>query len=193
MWPAGPNVAPSATVGTVMRSRRPDGGGRPSRDSRSGMGLVEVVIAVGLLVTLAAGVVHLFAMSARSIARARHRTSSLMLAVDKLEQLRAGVRTPGTATGPLETRGEQTEYLDTAGRLVGRGRPSPAGIDVRARVVGRCFAGIERCAGGVGDGRPDPAGRWRWRARPGGRAGWSATGHAAASAVIAGKRDAAPV
>ncbi len=91
------------------------------------MGLVEVVIAVGLLVTLAAGVVHLFAMSARSIARARHRTSSLMLAVDKLEQLRAGVRTPGTATGPLETRGEQTEYLDTAGRLVGRGRPSPAG------------------------------------------------------------------
>ena len=91
------------------------------------MGLIEVVIAVGLLVTLAAGVVHLFAMSARSIARARHRTSSLMLAVDKIEQLRAGVRTPGNARGPLEPRGEQTEYLDTAGRLVGRGRPPPAG------------------------------------------------------------------
>ena len=69
------------------------------------MGLIEVVIAVGLLVTLAAGVVHLFAMSARSMVRARHRTSSLLLAVDKLEQLRAGVRTPRTARGPLETRG----------------------------------------------------------------------------------------
>jgi hypothetical protein len=33
------------------------------------MGLVEVVIAVGLLVTLAAGVVHLSAMSARSVVR----------------------------------------------------------------------------------------------------------------------------
>ena len=58
------------------------------------MGLIEVVIAVGLLVTLAAGVVHLFAMSARSMVRARHRTSSLLLAVDKLEQLRA--RCPDT-------------------------------------------------------------------------------------------------
>ena len=91
------------------------------------MGLVEVVVAVGLLVTLAAGVVHLFAMSARSTVRARHRTSSLMLAVDKLEQLHAGVQTQGTAVGPLETRGEQTEYLDTNGRLVGRGGTPPSG------------------------------------------------------------------
>ena len=91
------------------------------------MELVEVIIAVGLLVTLAAGVVHLFAMSARSMVRARHRTSSLMLAVDQIERLRAGVRTPGTAIGPLETRGEQTEYLDTGGRLIGRGRTPPSG------------------------------------------------------------------
>ena len=91
------------------------------------MGLIEVVIAVGLLVTLAAGVAHLFVMSARSLVRARHRTSSLLLAVDKLEQLRAGVRTPRTAMGPLETRGARIEYLDIDGRLTGRGRTPPSG------------------------------------------------------------------
>lgn len=91
------------------------------------MGLIEVVIAVGLLVTIAAGVVHLFAMSARSMVRARHRTSSLILAVDKLEQLRAGVPVPTATTGPLQPRGEQTEYLDADGRLVGRGRTPPSG------------------------------------------------------------------
>ena len=98
------------------------------------MGLIEVVIAVGLLVTLAAGVVHLFAMSARSIVRARHRTSSLLLAVDKLEQLRAGVRTPRTARGPLETRGVQIEYLDIDGRLNGRGRTPPPSGSMYTRV-----------------------------------------------------------
>ena len=110
-----------------MPCRRPDIGGRPRRDTRVGIGLIEVVIAVGLLVTLAAGVVQVYAMSARAVVLARHRTSSLMLAVDKVEQLRAGVRTPGTATGPLEMRGEQTEYLDIDGRLHGRGRTPPSG------------------------------------------------------------------
>ena len=101
------------------------------------MGLIEVVIAVGLLVTLAAGVVHLFAMSARAMVRARHRTSSLLFAVDKLEQLRAGVQTPGTAVGPLQTRGAQIEYLDINGRLSGRGRTPPSGsMFVRVWSVG---------------------------------------------------------
>ena len=132
------------------------------------MGLIEVVIAIGLLVTLAAGVVHLFAMSAGSMVRARHRTSSLMLAVDKLERLRAGVRTPGTAVGPLETRGEQTEYLDTDGRPIGRGRTPPSGSmyarvwSVGSRpgwngvlVVGVTVAPIRP---GDGGGGRDPAG-----------------------------------
>ena len=101
------------------------------------MGLIEVVIAVGLLVTLAAGVVHLFAMSARSMVRARHRTSSLLLAVDKLEQLRGGVLTPRTARGPLETRGVRIEYLDIDGRLNGRGgAPPPGSMYTRVWSVG---------------------------------------------------------
>ena len=49
-----------------------------------------------------------------------------MLASDKLEQLRAGFRPPGT-TDPLETRGEQTEYLDVDGRQNRRGRTPTAG------------------------------------------------------------------
>ncbi|MDP6582174.1 MAG: hypothetical protein QF681_16090 [Vicinamibacterales bacterium] len=85
--------------------------------SRRGIGLVEVIIAVGLFVTLAAGIVPLFSLSARSLAGARHRTSSLILAVDKLEQLRATVPTPGAG---------QTEYLDTNGRLIGIGRTPPS-------------------------------------------------------------------
>ena len=118
-------------MGTAARSRQSAGG------SRQGIGLIEVVIAVGLLVTLAAGVVHLFAMSARSMVRVRHRTSSLLLAVDKIEQLRAGVRTPSTARGPLETRGAQIEYLDIDGRLSGRGRtPSSGSLFERVWSVG---------------------------------------------------------
>ncbi len=136
------------------------------------MGLVEVVIAVGLLVTLAAGVVHLFAMSARSVVRARHRISSLMLAVDQVERLRAGVLAPGTVISPLEARGEQTEYLDAAVRVA-----------VYAGVVGRPSAWIERCSCDAGDRRPDPS-RRRWRARPCCRAGWCTTGHADAGRVV---------
>jgi len=61
--------------------------------SEAGLALMEVVISVGLLVTLAAGLVQLFAMSAQSMVRARHRTSALILAVEKLEQIRAAVLT----------------------------------------------------------------------------------------------------
>ena len=114
----GPVLAPAAVVDTATR---------PHRDSQGGLGLVEVVIAVGLLVTLAAGVVHLFALSARSMVRARHRTSSLVLAVDKLEQLRAGVRIRTAVSRLLETEGERTEYLDAVGHPVGRGRTPPSG------------------------------------------------------------------
>ena len=84
---------------------------------------MEVVIAVGLLVTLAAGVAHLFALSARSMVRARHRTSSLVLAVDKLEQVRAGVR----GLPAPETQGARTEHLDAAGRPPGGGGAPPSG------------------------------------------------------------------
>ncbi len=83
-----------------------------------GLALIEVLISVGLLVTLAAGVVQLFAMSAQSLVRARHRTSALILAVEKLEQVRAAALTEGAA-GLAGPAGPQTEYLGPEGRLVG--------------------------------------------------------------------------
>ena len=93
------------------------------------MGLVEVVIAVGLLGTLAAGVVHLFAISARSLALAHHRTSSLMLAADKVEQLRSGLTPRGGV--PSTVGGVQTEFLDVSGRLLGGGGAAPSGSRYR--------------------------------------------------------------
>ena len=87
-----------------------------------GIGLVEVLVAAGLFAALAAGVAHLFAMSARSLVMARHRTSSLMLAVDGIEQLRAG-----GAPGALA----QTEFLSAEGQVLGRGGAAPPGAVYR--------------------------------------------------------------
>lgn len=89
-----------------------------SSSADAGLALVEVLIAVGLLVTLAAGVMQLFAMSASALIRARHRTSALILAVEKLEQLRAAVLAGGVVDllGPA---GPQTEYLNGDGGTIG--------------------------------------------------------------------------
>ena len=105
------------------------GGSRAGRraaraGSARGIGLVEVVVAAGLFAALAAGVAHLFAMSARSLVLARHRTSSLVLAVDKIEQLRAGGGPWGAsvAAGTL-----QIEFLGAGGGLSGGGGAPPSG------------------------------------------------------------------
>ena len=104
-------------------------GARPG--SARGIGLVEVLVAAGLFAALAAGVAQLFAMSARALVLARHRTSSLMLAVDKIEQLRAG----GAPWGPaLAGAAEWTEFVGADGRVLGGGGAVPAGAVYR-RVV----------------------------------------------------------
>lgn len=98
---------------------RTDHGRRLERgrgNARAGFGLVEVVIAVGLLVTLAAGVAQLFGLSAQSLVRARHRTSSLVLTVEKIEQVRAELATRDAEEVPVVT-GLQVEHLDQNGRL----------------------------------------------------------------------------
>ncbi len=114
--------------------RGPGGpGAEPRRDrgragSARGIGLVEVLVAAGLFAALAAGVAHLFAVSARSLVQARHRTSALVFAVDKVEQLRAG----GAPWGPPAAAGTvQTEFLGAGGHLLGRGGAPPAGAVYR--------------------------------------------------------------
>ena len=112
------------------------GGSRTGRAARAGSargaGLVEVVVAAGLFAALAAGVAHLFAMSARSLVLARHRTSSLMLAVDRIEQLRAG---GGPWGAPLAAGTAQTEFLGAGGRPHGSGGAPPSGVYRRVTSV----------------------------------------------------------
>jgi type II secretory pathway pseudopilin PulG len=109
-------------VGMALPVGRPrTGRGTAShRGSQRGLALIEVVIAVGLLVTLAAGVVYLFVQSARSMVQTRHRTSALMLAVAKLEQVRSDlISWPATSAPPSTPR--STERLDRDGRPAGTG------------------------------------------------------------------------
>ena len=110
------------------RRRRFAGPGVRRRAARAGsargIGLVEVVVAAGLFAALAAAVAHLFTMSARSLVLARHRTSSLVLAVDKIEQLRAG---GGPWGAPAAAGTVQTEFLSIGGRPPGRGGAPPSG------------------------------------------------------------------
>ena len=149
------------------RPRRVGGswiGGRVARaGSDRGIGLVEVLVAAGLFAALAAGVAHLFAMSARSLVQARHRTSSLVLAVGGVEQLRAG-GAPGGA--PLAAGAVQTEFLSAGGRLLGRGGSPPSGTVYRRVTSVRASAArpgtlvVEvRVAAGLVGGDPDSRAR----------------------------------
>ncbi len=137
------------------------GGPRPGRRapraaSARGIGLVEVVVAAGLFAALAAGVAHLFAMSARSLVLARHRTSSLVLAVDKIEQLRAG---GGPWRAPVAAGTVQTEFLSAGGGPPGRSGAPSGGVyrrvtSVRASAArpGTLIVEVRVVAGRGGDG-----------------------------------------
>ena len=104
------------------------GGGTARDRSARGVGLVEALVAAALFAALAAGVAHVFAMSARALVQARHRTSSLMLAVDKVEQLRAG---GGPWGAPPAAGVARTELLSTEGRSLGGGGAPPSGAVYR--------------------------------------------------------------
>ena len=150
---------------------------RPSRASlAAGSTLLEVLVALALLVTIAAGSAHLLIWVRRAVWSAGMGTIAVELAAEKLEQLRsltldlelpAAVPRTDTTTdlsthppsaggrglapsppGTLETnvRG-YFEYLDARGRWVGTGEPPPAS----ARFVRRwAIADLE---GGAGESR----------------------------------------
>ena len=58
----------------------------PRRDK--GFGLVEAVVSAGVLVTIVTGLLQLIAMSVTSVRAAADDTSALLLAIQKMEQLR---------------------------------------------------------------------------------------------------------
>ena len=147
------------------RSRRVGGsragGGTARARSARGVGLVEAVVAAALFAALAAGVAHLFAMSARAIVEARHRTSSLMLAVDKIEQLRAG---GGPWGAPPAAGAARTELLSAGGRPLAGGAPPSGAVYRRSTSVRRSAARpgtliveVRVVAGRGGDGDASPA------------------------------------
>lgn len=112
---------------------------------------------MGLLVTLAAGVMTLFAMSASALLRVRHRTSALILAVEKLEQLRAVALTEGVAD-LVGQAGPQTEYLDAEGGTVDpRLGGIPSGGALRAGLARRPTGRRERRRPGSDPGGADPS------------------------------------
>jgi type II secretory pathway pseudopilin PulG len=97
--------------------------------TRTGFTLIEVVIALGLMVTVSIGVAQLFAMAVRSGAAAREQTASTILAAAKLEQLRSLTWSyDATATTPVP-RSDSTANLsldlpDDSGTGL---MPSPSG------------------------------------------------------------------
>jgi prepilin-type N-terminal cleavage/methylation domain-containing protein len=102
---------------------------RRALDTRNGFTLIEVVIALGLMLTVSIGVAQLFAMAVRSGAAAREQTASTILAAAKLEQLRSLTWSyDATAATPVP-RSDSTANLgldipDDSGTGL---MPSPAG------------------------------------------------------------------
>ena len=93
-------------------------------DREGGFTLLEVVIALLLIVTAAAGTATLFAVSLRATSAARQQTSTTALAIQKLEQLRAltwGVDDSGLPVSDLQTN----LSLDPPGSGGPGLRPSP--------------------------------------------------------------------
>lgn len=78
----------------------------------AGFGLIEVVVAAGVLVTGLAAVLHLFVIAAGATSAARDATYAAVLALQKVEELRAA---------PFPAPGGATEYLDARGALVAPG------------------------------------------------------------------------
>jgi type II secretory pathway pseudopilin PulG len=124
---------------------------------QQGFTVIEAVIASALLVVLATGIARLVVVAVRGATAARHETSTVILAAQKIEQLRSLIMTwePGGAGWPLTDvstdvgadpmvsggRGllpsppdtlttnvtGYVDYLDGRGRSLGTGSTPPAG------------------------------------------------------------------
>ncbi|ODS56291.1 MAG: hypothetical protein ABS36_07780 [Acidobacteria bacterium SCN 69-37] len=94
-----------------------------------GFTLVEVLVAVVVLVLLASGVGALTTLAARGIIRARLATVAVLLAHDRLEQLRALPWGLGSAAAPVDSVDLVTDLSGPDPGPGGSGlSPSPAGV-----------------------------------------------------------------
>jgi prepilin-type N-terminal cleavage/methylation domain-containing protein len=128
----------------------------PGRCPASGFTLIEVLVALAVLAVTAAGVAALFAVSIRDTRAARDQTTTMVLAAERMEQLRALAWGIDPATGlpvtdvttelgrsPPDSSGNglspsppgslesntpgYVDYLDGRGRWIGTGAAPPAG------------------------------------------------------------------
>jgi prepilin-type N-terminal cleavage/methylation domain-containing protein len=107
-----------------MRSRHQIFGG-------AGMTLVEVLIALAILTTIALGVAQLIALATSAMSRARLHTSAVILAAARMDELRSLAWTfaPADRGVPAAPRSDRETDLSRPDRPPGgRGlQPSPAG------------------------------------------------------------------
>jgi hypothetical protein len=109
-------------------------------EGERGFSLLEVVVAAGLVTGAFAALAQLLAMSIASNVSARGASAATVLAVQKMEQLRA--RPWGTLTP-----GDEMDYLDLAGNLLGEGGSAPPGaVYVRRWSVQPAPGGAEALA-----------------------------------------------
>jgi hypothetical protein len=102
-----------------------------------GFSLVEVMIAAGLVVCLAAGSARLFAVTTRATAAAGTRTATALLAAQKIAEIQSSLASSNgvepAAGGSLDTSASPfVDYTDASGSPVtGGGTPPRAAVFVR--------------------------------------------------------------
>jgi prepilin-type N-terminal cleavage/methylation domain-containing protein len=128
-----------------------------SSSNERGFTLIEVVVAVGLLAVLSVGIAQLFAVATKAIHGSRGQTSTALLAVEKMEQLRA--LTWGFDQGPnavgLPVSDLVTDLSTDPAAAGGLGlNPSPAGT-LNSNVAGYVDY-LDRDGQWVGTGQTPP-------------------------------------
>jgi len=96
---------------------------------RTGFGLVDAVVAAGVMAAVAAGLSQLTLMAERSMRAAGDETRALLLAVQKLEQLKA-LRWTHDLPGPRPASDLSTDLVRDPPGAGGPGlRPGSVGVD----------------------------------------------------------------
>ncbi len=120
----------------ALRAPRVRRGGsrRPGLPAPAGFGLLEALIACGLIVVLAAGVAQLTLASVAAVRASGDETLALLLAVQKIEQLRSpawdrgGPRATVSPAGSLDASVPgYVDYRSRRGTRVGGGARPPSG------------------------------------------------------------------
>jgi prepilin-type N-terminal cleavage/methylation domain-containing protein len=141
-----------------------------SRAAR-GFTLVEVLIAIGLFVTIATGVAQLVAVATRAMRTAREQTMTVMLAAAKMDQLRALEWTYERADlgDPIVERSDRTTDLGSPAMSGGGRGLSPSPVDALSSSADGFADYLDDRGGWVGAGSAIPPGAVfvrRWSIRP---------------------------